>query len=109
MMALSGEKDVPKRIDLDRRTAARLAELFSLLGDVSRLQIIAALNAGEANVTELSQAVALSHSAVSHQMRQLRQMRLVRARKEGRYVYYALDDEHVQDLFRRGLEHVKHT
>ena len=109
MMALSGEKDVPKRIDLDRRTAARLAELFSLLGDVSRLQIIAALNGGEANVTELSQAVDLSHSAVSHQMRQLRQMRLVRARKEGRYVYYALDDEHVQDLFRRGLEHVKHT
>ena len=108
MTVASGAEHLVRKIDLDPRTAAQLAELFSMLGDVSRLRIIAALNGGEANVTELAQAVDLSHSAVSHHLRTLRQMRLVRARKEGRYVYYALDDEHVEDLFRRGVEHVKH-
>jgi DNA-binding transcriptional ArsR family regulator len=56
----------------------------------------------------LAAAVNLSESAVSHQLRGLRQMRLVRARKVGRQVFYCLDDEHVADLYRRGLEHVQH-
>jgi DNA-binding transcriptional ArsR family regulator len=69
---------------------------------------VAALQAGELSVGELAEQVGISHSAVSHHLRHLRQMRLVRARKAGRYVYYALDDDHVIDLFRCGLEHVLH-
>lgn len=90
------------------QVAAQVAELFSTLGDASRVRIIAALAAGEMHVGALAQAVEISESAVSHHLRHLRQMRLVRARKDGRHVFYALDDAHVGDLFRRGLEHVLH-
>jgi len=93
---------------LDELLAAQIAELFSTLGDASRVRIIAALTVGEMNVGALADRVGISESAISHHMRQLRQMRLVRTRKEGRYVFYALDDQHVADLFRCGLEHVQH-
>jgi ArsR family transcriptional regulator len=93
---------------LNEDLAAQVAELFSALSDTSRVRIIAALADGEMNVGALAVSVDISESAVSHHMRHLRQMRLVRARKEGRYVFYALDDDHINDLFRRGLEHVLH-
>lgn len=93
---------------LDESTASQVAELFRALADTSRVRIIAGLTTGEKSVGDLAELVELSHSAVSHHMRHLRQMQLVRARKEGRHVYYSLDDEHVDDLFRRGLEHVQH-
>ena len=93
---------------VDVGTAANVAELFSALADTSRVRIIAALASEELNVGELAERVNLTHSAVSHHLRQLRQMRLVQARKDGRYVYYRLDDDHVEDLFRCGLEHVRH-
>ncbi len=88
--------------------ASQLAELFRALSDPSRVRIIAALMDGETNVGALAAIVGISESAVSHQLRTLRQMRLVRARKQGREVYYALDDDHVTDLFQRGLDHVLH-
>jgi DNA-binding transcriptional ArsR family regulator len=91
---------------LDEQTAARLAELFRAFSDPSRIRIISALAAEELNVGTLADSVGLSESAVSHQLRVLRQMHLVRVRKEGRQVFYALDDEHVSDLYRRGLDHV---
>jgi len=93
---------------LNEDLAAQLAELFSALSDTSRVRIIAALADGEMNVGALAVSVDISESAVSHHMRHLRQMRLVRARKEGRYVFYALDDDHINDLFSCGLEHVLH-
>jgi DNA-binding transcriptional ArsR family regulator len=93
---------------LDEYQAAQVAELFRALSDTSRVRIIAALLAGERNVSALAQAVGISESATSHHMRGLRQMRLVRARKTGRQVFYCLDDDHVAVLFRRGLEHVQH-
>jgi DNA-binding transcriptional ArsR family regulator len=93
---------------LDESSAAQVAELFRALGDASRVQIIAALAQGETNVGVLAEMVQVSESAVSHHLRHLRQMKLVRTRKVGRYVYYALDDDHVNDLFRCGLEHVLH-
>jgi DNA-binding transcriptional ArsR family regulator len=93
---------------LDDVIAAQMAELFSALGDTSRIRIIGALTGSEMNVGELAELVGISHSAVSHHLRHLRQMRLVRARKEGRHVYYQLDDDHINDLFRCGLEHVVH-
>lgn len=94
--------------NVDQETAAQMAELFSALGDTSRVRIVGALATTELNVGELAAQVDLTHSAVSHHLRHLRQMRLVSARKEGRYVYYHLDDDHVKDLFRCGLEHVRH-
>lgn len=93
---------------IDDVVAAQMAELFSTLGDTSRIRIIGALTTREMNVGELAELVGITHSAVSHHLRHLRQMRLVRARKAGRHVYYQLDDEHINDLFRCGLEHVIH-
>ncbi len=94
---------------LDPRTAQDLAELFRALADPTRLRLVAyLLQAGEATVGELAAQVGLSESAVSHQLRGLRQMRLVRSRRAGRHVWYALDDEHVAALFRLGLDHVLH-
>ncbi len=85
-----------------------MAELFRAFSDTSRIRIISALVEGEMNVSALAQVAEVSESAVSHHMRGLRQMRLVRTRKEGRQVFYALDDEHIAVLFRQGLEHVRH-
>lgn len=93
---------------IEKALAIQLAGLFRALGDPSRLRIIALLLDGERNVGSIAEKVDLSESAVSHQLRTLRQLRLVRARKQGREVYYALDDDHVADLFRRGLDHVLH-
>ena len=85
-----------------------VAELFGALSDISRVRIISVLAKGERNVGSLAQAVGISESAVSHQLRGLRQMHLVRARKRGRQVFYCLDDEHIVDLFQRGVDHVRH-
>jgi DNA-binding transcriptional ArsR family regulator len=93
---------------LDERTAAAVAELFAAFSDPSRVRILSALTACELNVSALAEAVGISESAVSHHMRGLRQMRLVRARKAGRQVFYCLDDDHVAALFRQGLDHVRH-
>jgi DNA-binding transcriptional ArsR family regulator len=83
----------------------RLAELFGALSDPTRLRIISSLMEGESSVGEIAASVGLSESAVSHQLRGLRQMRLVRARKSGRQVFYSLDDQHVARLYLLGLEH----
>jgi DNA-binding transcriptional ArsR family regulator len=93
---------------IDGSVAIWLAELFKALADPSRVRIISALTNTELCVHDLATALDMSQSAVSHQLRSLREMRLVRFRKEGRHVYYQLDDEHIRDLFRRGLEHVEH-
>ena len=94
---------------MEGQTAIRLAELFKALSDPSRVRIISALAHTELCVYDLAATLGMSQSAVSHQLRSLREMRLVRYRKEGRNVYYQLDDEHIQDLFQRGLEHVQHS
>jgi DNA-binding transcriptional ArsR family regulator len=91
-------------INLNEYTAGQLASLFDALSDPTRLRIIAALLEGEMNVGDLVECVGLSKSAVSHQLRSLRDKRLVRSRKQGRQVYVALDDDHVADLFQRGLD-----
>ena len=93
---------------MDEREAADLAELFRAMSDTSRVRILSSLIGGELNVSAIAAQVNLSESAVSHHLRGLRQMRLVRARKDGRAVNYALDDEHVIALFTLGLEHVRH-
>ena len=93
---------------LNGSTSTHLADLFSALSDPTRLRIISVLLEGEMNVGDIAAQLAMTESAVSHQLRGLRHMRLVRARKNGRQVYYALDDDHVTKLYRLGLEHVEH-
>jgi DNA-binding transcriptional ArsR family regulator len=93
---------------LDGLTATRIAQLFKALSDPSRVRIISALSRNELCVHDLAAVLGMSQSAVSHQLRSLREMRLVRYRKEGRHVFYQLDDEHIAELFRGGLEHVQH-
>lgn len=86
----------------------RLAETFQVLAHPTRLRIVEALvGAPELCVCDLSAVVGASESAVSHQLRQLRQLRMVRFRREGRMAYYRLEDDHVADLFRLGLDHVR--
>ena len=84
-----------------------LAETFRTLGDATRVRILDALSHGELCVCDLAALVGMSESAVSHQLRLLRNLRLVRHRREGRMVFYALDDRHIISLFRQGLRHVQ--
>lgn len=93
---------------LDEQTAERMASLFESLSDPTRVRIIAALSSGEVSVGDLVQVVGLSKSAISHQLRGLRDKRVVRSRKQGRQVFVCLDDEHIAELFQRGLDHVCH-
>ena len=96
--ALIGEDDV---VDL--------AETFRTLGDPTRVRILDALSHGELCVCDLAALVRMSESAVSHQLRLLRNLRLVKPRREGRMVFYALDDRHIISLFRQGLRHVQES
>jgi ArsR family transcriptional regulator, lead/cadmium/zinc/bismuth-responsive transcriptional repressor len=89
-------------------TANRLAEIFKALSDPNRLRLISLLLDNEVCVHTLEATLGMSQSAISHQLRHLRQLKLVRFRKEGRHVYYALDDDHVRGLFKQGLLHVEH-
>src|SRR5512143_3162099 len=92
---------------LDEHTAAHVAELFRSFSDTSRVRILSALTTEELNVGTLAQMVGISESAVSHHMRGLRQMGLVKARRDGKEVYYRIEDEHIIILFNQGVKHVK--
>lgn len=85
----------------------RLADLFKTLGDPTRVRILWALSLHEMCVCELASALEMTQSAVSHQLRLLKNAQLVRARREGRSIYYSLADAHVSLLFSQGLEHVQ--
>ena len=95
-----------KRPPLTDASAAALAETFKVLGDATRVRILDALSRSELCVHDVALRVGLSESAVSHQLRLLRGMRLVRPRRDGRNIYYAVDDQHIFDLLEQGLEHV---
>jgi DNA-binding transcriptional ArsR family regulator len=93
---------------IDDTTAQRLADVFEALSDKTRLKIISALAHQELVVGELARLTGISESAASHQLRLLRAQRIVRFRKDGRQVFYTLDDQHIHDLFDRALEHIEH-
>ncbi len=93
---------------LDAVTSARVAEFFKALGDPTRVRMISALSAGELRVCDLAATLEMTQSAVSHQLRLLRQLRLVKRRRAGQMVFYAIDDEHVSMLFHQGIDHVRH-
>lgn len=89
----------------DKDTITHLTETFKILGDPTRLKIVMALTKEELCVFDIAQVLSVSESAVSHQLRILRTLRLVRQRKEGKLVFYILDDEHIEDLVRVAIRH----
>lgn len=92
---------------LDEHTAAHVAELFRAFSDTSRVRILFAILEKEMNISALAELVGVSESAVSHHMRGLRQMHIVRARREGKEVYYSIVDPHIIALFQQGVRHVQ--
>jgi DNA-binding transcriptional ArsR family regulator len=88
-------------------TISRLSETFGALSDPTRVKILHALSKTELCVCDISAILDMTISAVSHQLRILRNMRLVKFRKEGKMVYYSLDDQHILKLFKVATEHVK--
>ena len=94
---------------LDVRTVEALADTFRVLGDPTRVRILDALSGGELCVCDIASLVGISESAVSHQLRLLRGMRLVRPRRAGRLVYYAVDDQHILELLNQASTHVEES
>ncbi|MGQ9572308.1 MAG: ArsR/SmtB family transcription factor [Dehalococcoidia bacterium] len=92
---------------VDCSLAGRLAETFKVLGDTTRVRIIHALALAELCTRDLAAVLGMSESAVSHQLGMLRLLRLVKFRREGRVVYYSLDDEHIRHLFEDALSHAR--
>lgn len=84
-----------------------LAELFKVFGDSTRIRILWALTEAELCVCDITALLGMTQSAISHQLRVLKQARLVKHRKEGKMVYYSLDDEHIRQIFDQGLTHIK--
>ena len=89
--------------------ATRVAGVFKALADPTRLRIVWLLAHHELCVCDIASTLGMTQSAVSHQLRIMRDMKVVRNRKDGRLVYYCLDDDHIHDLFDRGVEHVMHS
>lgn len=84
----------------------RLASIFKVLGDPTRLRIVTALEGEEMCVCDIAAYLKLTESAVSHQLRRLRELNLIKNRREGQILFYSLDDSHVKDLLKTGLDHV---
>jgi len=92
---------------LSEETVNALAETFRALGDGTRVRILHALSRAEVCVCDLAAAMNVSESAVSHQLRLLRSLRLVKSRRDGLHIFYTLTDQHIVRLFEQGLEHVR--
>lgn len=90
----------------DKETLAKIADLFKAFGDPTRVEILSLLVDGEHCVNDITQAVEVSQSAISHQLRILKQMHLIKARRDGKNILYSLADDHVLTILKMGLEHV---
>jgi DNA-binding transcriptional ArsR family regulator len=96
-----------RREIISERELSRLSLTFKVLGDPNRLKIVMALRSSEMCVCDLAAFTGLSESAVSHQLRRLKDLALVKIRRDGQVIYYALDDEHVSALLEVGLVHIR--
>lgn len=94
--------------ELRQEFMQELAEFFKIFGDATRIRILQILLEGERNVGDLADVLEMSQSAVSHQLRVLRQNDLVKYRKEGKTVFYSLDDEHIRMVLEQGMTHLRH-
>lgn len=105
--ASSKNKPVPHALDMpDEEILYDLADLFKIFSDTTRVKILFALTTGEMSVNDLSDAVTLSQSAVSHQLRILKQTHLVRFRRDGKQIIYSLSDDHVHTMLSQGMTHI---
>lgn len=95
-----------KKLMPEEETLYDLAELFKVFGDTTRVRILCALFESEMCVCDISILLGMSQSSISHQLRVLKSAKLVKNRKEGKVVYYSLDDEHIKHIFEQGLEHI---
>ena len=91
----------------DENILNKLAEFFKILGDTTRTKILYALDKNEMCVCDIADLLNMTQSAISHQLRVLKQARLVKFRKEGKIVFYSLDDCHISQIFSCGLEHIE--
>ena len=87
----------------------RTAELFKVIGDPTRMQILTALHEQELCVCDISDLLGMTQSAISHQLRLLRSAHLVKNRREGKSIFYSLDDSHVVSMIAQGLAHIRHS
>lgn len=93
---------------IDENLLNKLAEFFKILGDTTRTKILFALNQNEMCVCDIANVLNMSKSSISHQLGTLRRSGIVKCRKQGKEVYYMLDDDHVKQLFEVGMEHIEH-
>lgn len=100
------EFDMEKELEME--FIQEMAEFFKIFGDGTRIRILQILLEGEKNVGDLADELEMTQSAVSHQLRVLRQNDLVKYRKEGKVVFYSLDDEHVEEVLQQGMAHLRH-
>ena len=91
----------------DEEVLYEVAELFKVFGDSTRTRIISALKVSELCVCDIASVLRMTKSAVSHQLRILRQTKIVKARKSGREVFYSLDDEHIEKIYKMAIEHIE--
>ena len=84
-----------------------LAELFKVFGDSTRIRILYALFEHEVNVNDIADQLSMTASAVSHQLRLLKQSKLIRSRRDGKQIYYSLADDHVKTIMAMGMEHIE--
>lgn len=92
----------------DEKLFNKLAEFFKILGDTTRTRILFALDQNEMCVCDIANVLGMTKSSISHQLALLRRSGIVKCRKEGKEVYYTLDDEHIKELFEVGIEHIEH-
>ena len=100
------EFDIERELQME--FVQEMAEFFKIFGDGTRIRVLQTLMEGEKNVGDLAEELEMSQSAVSHQLRVLRQNDLVKYRKEGKVVFYSLDDEHVENVLQQGMAHLRH-
>ncbi len=93
--------------DITEQDMIELSDLFKVFGDSSRIKIMNCIYNNKKCVSQIAEELKMTHSAVSHQLKNLKQARLVKSKKEGKEVYYVLDDEHIEKIFSLSLEHIK--
>lgn len=99
-------KAKPTTQEIPEQELTTLAEFFKVFGDSTRIQILWSLRDNDLCVNEISELLNMSQSAISHQLRVLKNAKLVKSRREGRSIIYSLDDNHVYTIFNQGLEHI---
>jgi len=91
----------------DEEILLDLADLFKIFGDTTRIKILCVLLESEMCVFDIAKILSMSQSAISHQLRVLKQSKLIKGRREGKVIYYSLSDDHVKDIISKGLEHIE--